>query len=585
MEEAALPRSADEVLIDLPALRLLVVDDDATNRAILKGLLRHEGHQVFEAADGAGAVAAFQEHRPDMVLMDVMMPEMDGYQATALIKSMSEGEFVPVIFVTSALDEESLALCVACGGDDFITKPYSRLLLRAKLAAMERMRQLYNETRRQRDQLAEHHRRLQTEHEVAERVFAKILHANPLDIENLRVHLAPMAITNGDVVFSARRPLGNARHLMLGDFTGHGLAAALGAMPASDIFYAMTARGFSLRGIALEINKKLQEKLPTGLFMAGALVHLDADRNQLEVLNCGLPDVLLVGRDGRLKQRFPSRNLPLGVVGSESLQLKIQTAVVSPGDRVLVYSDGLVEAVNEAGEMFGEARLLEVFESGLPAHRLFDGIRSAVDAFRGGAEQRDDITLVEMVCLAGAAPEGRETRAAQAPSQEGGVPAENTVWRMELELGPLALRDFDLNQFVAQAVGALPRLQPHATPLFTILAELYSNALEHGLLGLDSGLKKDPLGFSRYYEERARRLAALSQGWLRLELSVVEGHGQSAVLVAVEDSGPGFDHHAALARERDEQMASGRGLDLLRNLCAELRYLGTGNRVEALYRI
>jgi len=206
VEEAALPRSGEAVL-DLPPLTLLVVDDDATGRAILRALLEKDGHRVIEAEDGAGAVAAFSEHQPD------------------LIKSMSGERFVPVLFVTAALDEESLALCVACGGDDFIAKPLNRFLLRAKLAAMERMRRLYRELTEQRDALLSHHQRLQTEHEVAERVFSKILHANPLDIENLRVHLAPMEITNGDVVFSARRPLGEGRHLLLGDFTGHGLSA------------------------------------------------------------------------------------------------------------------------------------------------------------------------------------------------------------------------------------------------------------------------------------------------------------------------------------------------------------------------
>ncbi len=583
MEEAALPRSGEQVL-DLPPLTLLVVDDDATGRAILRALLEQDGHRVIEAEDGAGAVAAFSEHRPDMVLMDVMMPEMDGYQATTLIKSMSTDRFTPVLFVTAVLDDESLALCVACGGDDFIAKPLNRFLLRAKLAAMERMRRLYQELTEQRDALLAHHQRLQTEHEVAERVFSKILHANPLDIENLRVHLAPMEITNGDVVFSARRPLGSGRHLLLGDFTGHGLSAALGAMPVSDIFYAMTERGFSLRAITLEINKKLREKLPTGLFMACALVHHDPAAGRLEVFNCGLPDVLVVDRRGGLKARIPSANLPLGVIGSEELTLRAETIDVAPGDRVFLYSDGLIEAVDEHGEMFGEARLLAEIEAGHPPHRLFERIRAAVDAFRGEARQSDDITLVEMLCL-GVTGATRSDEAPEASPRAGQVQRpEQRVWCMALELGPEALGDFDLNQFMSQAMACMPRLQPYATELFTVLAELYSNALEHGVLGLDSGLKADPLGFARYYEERARRLEGLREGRIRLELSLLSQEARDAVQIVVEDSGPGFDYRARMDREAQAGEACGRGLTLLRSLCADIRWLGEGNRVVATYR-
>ncbi len=587
MEEAALPRDGRAVCGAIPRLTLLLVDDDATSRAILRAMLEQDGHRVLEAGDGAAAVEVFQAERPDMVLMDVMMPEMDGYQATTLIKSLSAGRFVPVIFLTSVLDDESLALCVACGGDDFLPKPYNHMLLRAKLKAMDRMRQLYNEVAAQRDELLQHHRRLQTEHEVAERVFSKILHANPLTLDNLRVHFAPMAITNGDVVFAAPRPTGDGRHLMLGDFTGHGLSAALGAMPVSDIFYAMTARGFSLQSIVLEINKKLREKLPTGLFMAAAFIHHNSRKGHLEVINCGLPEVLVIGRDGRLKARAASRNLPLGVVGGETFQLSVETLAVAPGDRVLVYSDGLIEAVNEAGELFGEQRLMAVLEQGHPAHRLYERIREAVDRFRGRADQSDDITLVEMVCLAAPrleAARGRSDETGEALVSPGGA---ETAWRLHLELGPAALREFDLNLFLSQAMGALPALRPHATTLFTILAELYSNALEHGLLKLDSTLKGDADGFARYYQEREQRLGALEQGWIRVELGLLHGEGGPQVVLAVEDSSDGFDFQRAGEAAEDNAeggQACGRGLHLLRSLCRELRYSKNGARVEAYWR-
>ena len=114
-------------------MRLLIADDEASNRLLLKGLLRKSGHVVIEAQNGREAVEMFAEERPDMVFMDVMMPEMDGYEATERIKALAGERWIPVIFLTALSDEAGLARCIECGGDDFLTKPYSPVLLGARM--------------------------------------------------------------------------------------------------------------------------------------------------------------------------------------------------------------------------------------------------------------------------------------------------------------------------------------------------------------------------------------------------------------------------------------------------------------------
>ena len=121
-------------------IKVLLVDDDRINRVLLNAILKREGYTVLEANDGQEAVDIFDNEKPDLVLMDVMMPVMDGYEATKLIKSRGVDRFVPVIFLTAVTDEKALAKCVECGGDDFLVKPYNRVILKAKIDAMLRIR-------------------------------------------------------------------------------------------------------------------------------------------------------------------------------------------------------------------------------------------------------------------------------------------------------------------------------------------------------------------------------------------------------------------------------------------------------------
>ena len=155
--------TAEEESCQPPALRVLIVDDDETNCLVLSAMLAKEGYTVLTAADGQEALVVFDREQPDMVLMDVMMPVMDGYEATRRMKACTGERFVPVIFLTALQDQAALVDCIACGGDDFLTKPYKRPILRAKLKALERVRALYATLKAHKDELAYHHTRVREE--------------------------------------------------------------------------------------------------------------------------------------------------------------------------------------------------------------------------------------------------------------------------------------------------------------------------------------------------------------------------------------------------------------------------------------
>jgi CheY-like chemotaxis protein/anti-sigma regulatory factor (Ser/Thr protein kinase) len=554
-------------------LRFLVVDDDRVNRRVLTAMLVQAGYEVTEATDGVAAVAAFELERPDMVLMDIMMPVMDGYEATRRIKLLVGDGFVPVIFVTALTDGPALARCIEVGGEDFLSKPINRVLLQAKIDALLRTRELYRMLAGRNTELTRLHDNLLREQQLAERVFHNIVHRASLDAPGIRHHISPAALFNGDLLLAARRPFGGLL-VMLGDFTGHGLPAAVGAVPVSELFYAMAAKGYSIAEIVAEVNRKLKATLPTELFLAACFIELDVQRSCLSVWNGGLPDVLIRPSTGDHLARLPSTHLPLGVVGNERLDTGVLFVEYHPGDRLYLYTDGVPETPDASGRRFGQKRVHDALL--VTDEQPFDSLWNSLAKFRGGAGQADDIILLEL-----------DTQAFHG----GGVPCDHfgpprarlpAHWKLALELQADALRQAEPLPAFLQMVMELQGVYAHRERLYMILAELYTNALEHGLLGLDSRLKTGPDGFGAYFDARLAALAALGQGSIRLEIEHrPEGDGGRLAL-RVQDSGAGFDLARAMSG-LEQGTVAGRGLALLRTICSELHVMGSGNCIEAQY--
>jgi len=156
-------------------------------------------------------------------------------------------------------------------------------------------------------------------------------------------------------------------------------------------------------------------------------------------------------------------------------------------------------------------------------------------------------------------------------------------WCLSFVLDPDGMRSFDPLDLSGAAVTECPDLSPHRTELHTVVAELYANALEYGVLGLDAGLKDSAEGFEEYYRRRQVRLADLNEGWIRIGMEARTAPGVVETVVRVKDSGAGFDWQSA-SRGPREQARRGRGIGLVRGLCEQVTYNDNGTEVEAVYR-
>lgn len=559
-------------------MNILIVDDTEINRMVLVAMLRNDGHIVSEASNGHEGIALFDREQPDLVIMDIMMPLMDGYEATTLIKQRTGDRFVPVIFLTGITDETGLAKCIAHGGDDFLTKPYSQVLLCAKIQALSRIRELHALVQTQNDALLTNRKKDEEEQEVARVIFQKILREGCLDHPNLAWRLSPAELLSGDVLLAAPTPHG-VLHVMIGDFTGHGLAAAVGAVPVAEVFYSMTQSGFAIGRIAEEINHKLRLILPTNLFCAACLLEWDSAGHRITVWNGGMPDGLVVRPGEGIIRRLHSRHLPLSLLDEAQFDASTETIEVQTGDRIFLYSDGLIEARNAAGDLYGQERLeQQIAHTKLWPASMCEQIQDEVARFCEGEAAQDDIALVQLMCDPALTPPDADPRASGTACDTA-----SGNWQLQLALEADALHRVDPLPTLMRTLTDIQDLAQHKQTIFTILAELLANAIDHGLLGLHSSMKSTPHGFAEYYEHRERLLAKLRHGLLRIRLEHDRKDTGGRLIIQIQDSGPGFDVHGLVPAADANQRHSGRGIALVRALCDTLTYQGNGNTVEAVY--
>ncbi len=252
----------------------------------------------------------------------------------------------------------------------------------------------FNQEQALKDKIKQTNNELSYEREVIENVILKMHASKPFDETQIRKIEQSVEKTSGDIALSAFRP-DKSRHILLGDFTGHGLTAAIGGPIVFDIFYAMTRKNLPMRDIANEVNQQLRNKLPTGLFLGAIFLELSPDSQQLRIWNCGMSDVLIY-RNNQLLARHPSSTMALGIIDQEFTSTS--PIEVKKGDKIYLYSDGITEAVNSDEKEFGQDRLEINISELLKSNSKIEYLYDSVQGFMGETKQFDDITLLELTC-------------------------------------------------------------------------------------------------------------------------------------------------------------------------------------------
>lgn len=379
---------------------------------------------------------------------------------------------------------------------------------------------------------------------------------------------------SGDVLIAAQTPA-NAVHVMLADAVGHGLAAAINVLPVCRAFYDLTEKGFSIEQIASDLNELVNQIMPVDRFVSTALLSINYDSRVIEVWNGGVPALRLLDRSGGLLHSWQSRHLPLGILDAGAFSAKPEILRYEEDCQLYLFSDGLVEACCPNGMPYSDERIAESLASA-PHERRFEALIEDFESHLGGCRAHDDAVVAMMEIAAGTPPAADSRR-----SGNGGAAVEGGDWRVAIRLGASELKQLDVVPLVVQLLSKMNSVKEHHSALFLILSELFNNALDHGVLGLDSGIKHGLDGFESYLQLRDVRMRALDSGEISIEVESSMVEGCPAVKIHVTDSGDGFDYRSMQAAGGGAQ--HGRGIVLTRSLVSRLEYLGKGNEVVAYY--
>jgi sigma-B regulation protein RsbU (phosphoserine phosphatase) len=374
--------------------RILVVDDNDDNRYTLKLYLDLEGYQDIEIAqDGEEAIALLEVERFDLVLLDVMMPRLDGYGVLEWLKRKERLHTVPVIMISALNELDSVVRCIELGAVDYLTKPFNPVLLRARLGASL-------EKKRLRDEVTAHLARLEAELEQARRLQMSMVPQSfpvpgarfPFDIH---ASMEPAREVGGDLydVFAAAD---GRLWFFIGDVAGKGMPAALFMARTKSIIRIVTelmpAAGPA--DVVARVNRELCLNNDRMMFVTLFLGMLDPASGALSYCNAGHnPPYRLTGTIAVAIEDAAGI-----VLGIEPTAAYVDGALtLKADDKLFLYTDGVTEAFNGADEPFGEARL-ETVLSGRHGScaGMIEAVTAAIAAFIGDAPRSDDIAMLAL---------------------------------------------------------------------------------------------------------------------------------------------------------------------------------------------
>lgn len=375
---------------------ILVVDDVAENRdLLLRRLKRLEITRVDQAANGVEALAAIRSKSYDLVLLDIMMPELDGFGVLTALRDEKLATDLPVIVISAINEIDAVVRCVELGAEDFLFKPFNPTLLRARVIASLEKKAL-------RDQTREELRRKQMELNEARTLqlalappsFAGTLAGQPLSID---VVLEPAKEVGGDLVDHFR--VGDKLVLLLGDVSDKGAGAALMMARTHSIFRAFAGRPdaaelFAEPARAVNLaNAALSAGNSSNMFVTLLLGTLDLASRELRYVRAGHVPPFHRNGTGAVSRLSGAGGPPLGLF--EDIAYQQFSVVLGTDDRLLIVTDGFTEAHDPRGQLYGDPRV-EAFIAALPhgGDQPLATLIRHVRAFEAGRPAFDDMAAI-----------------------------------------------------------------------------------------------------------------------------------------------------------------------------------------------
>jgi sigma-B regulation protein RsbU (phosphoserine phosphatase) len=369
---------------------VLIVDDAPENLQVVRSILKDD-FKIRVATSGAKALEVVKgKPQPDLILLDVTMPEMDGYEVCAILKSTPESKDIPVIFLTGKTEAHDETKGFEVGAVDYIHKPFSPAVVKARVHTHLILRE-------SRELLARQLLDLNNELEMAREIQLSILPHQIPKLEGLEIvaRFIPMSLVAGDFydfILVDEKHIG----ILVADVSGHGLAAALIASMLQVALAAQSPHACNPAQVLAGLNRSLCGKFKRH-FVTAVYIFVDMEKNILSCSGAGHPPLLHWRAAKQSASEVLENGLLLGLFPTatySSIDVPLH-----PGDRAILYTDGILETKSPSEEEYG-SDLLRGFlvsnhdlKADMFADLLFDELRGWSERTKGDG-QEDDITLL-----------------------------------------------------------------------------------------------------------------------------------------------------------------------------------------------
>jgi sigma-B regulation protein RsbU (phosphoserine phosphatase) len=383
---------------------ILAVDDTPTNISLLAGLLG-EQYKVKAATNGAKALELAAANPPDLILLDIMMPGLSGYDVLERLRGDPRLRHIPVIMISAVDEIESVIRCIELGAEDYLPKPFNPTLLRTRVGASLEKKKL-------RDDIVRHLDQIENELKAAREIQLSMV---PLDFRvptaeqpvEIFATLEPAREIGGDLYDFFWGEDGRL-YFVVADVSGKGAPAALFMARmktmtrlVATLYRAPSGKPAEPGAILERINDDLCAENRQSMFVTVFFGILDPATRRLTYCNAGHNSpYVLSARDGATRLRGPN-GIPLGIDTGFSYETGARQ--LDDGDCLFVYTDGVTEAMDQDSAFFTDKRLEQVLGplAGAPARAVVSEVLASVRDFAAGEPQADDIAAMAIRLTAG----------------------------------------------------------------------------------------------------------------------------------------------------------------------------------------
>ncbi len=391
---------------------ILVVDDNIVNRKLLEGILRKAGYAVIEAVDGEEAVARSHDAVPDLILLDVVMPKKDGYEACLEIKQSEQTADIPIVFLSAKTETHHKVKGLEAGGVDYVTKPFNKEEVLARVRGQLKIRHLTNDLKKANDDLILKQKKIEDDLKAAGEIQKSLLPKKSLEFEqmDLRWRFIPCDTVGGDI-FNVFQLSEEIVGLYMLDVSGHGVPSALVTVSTSQVLQPQTGYlqkksitspphysvippcdvlGFLDRDYPLERFDKY--------FTITYLLFNRMD-GTVRYSSAAHPPPILLRKDGSLELLEKGGTI-IGMGGM--LPFEEGEVKMEYGDKLFLYTDGITEYEDVGETFFGEERFYAQLAENKdePVTVMLDNVIQSMMEFGDNLSPKDDVSLLGFEYLA-----------------------------------------------------------------------------------------------------------------------------------------------------------------------------------------